>query len=150
MAIYHTKTQSEQSIGFVIYSLKSFKLSENELATLVVDKCFAIHKQYGPGLYESVYEEIFCYEWNITGIPYRRQVQVPIVHGELKIDAAFRLDVMIDELVIIEFKSVETLAPVHFKQVQTYLRLTELKLGLLINFNVDLIKNGIHRIVNRL
>lgn len=125
-------------------------LTENQIAKLVVDICFRIHKKYGPGLFESVYEEIFCYEWQKTGIPFVRQQPIPLVHEEIKLEAGFRPDVIIDKKVIVELKSIEALAPVHYKQVQTYLKLTNIKLGLLINFNVALIKDGIHRIVNNL
>lgn len=125
-------------------------MTENEISKLVVDLCFRIHKQYGPGLFESVYEEIFCYEWNKTGIDFRRQHPVPLIHEEIKMEAGFSADVIIEGKVIIELKSVEALADVHYKQVQTYLKLTNCKLGMLINFNVPLIKDGIHRIVNNL
>lgn len=125
-------------------------LTENEISKLVVDLCFRIHKQYGPGLFERVYEEIFSYEWAKKEIPFTQQQGIPLVHEEIKLEAGFRADFIIDNKVIIELKSIEILAPVHFKQVQTYLKLTNLKLGILVNFNVNLIKDGIHRIVNNL
>ena len=125
-------------------------MRENELAKIAVDICFKIHTQYGPGLFESVYEEIFCYELNKTGIIFYKQYPIPLVHEEIRMDAGFRADIMIENKLIIEIKSIEALAPVHSKQVQTYLKLTGCKLGLLINFNVALIKEGIHRIVNNL
>ena len=125
-------------------------LTENEIAKLAVDICFRIHYKYGPGLFETVYEEIFCYEWSKTRIEFKRQQAVPLIHEEIKLEIGFRADFIIDDKVIIEFKSVDILAPVHYKQVQTYLKLTNIKLGLLINFNVNLIKDGIHRIVNKL
>jgi GxxExxY protein len=125
-------------------------MTENEISGLVIDLCFKIHKQYGPGLFESVYEEIFCYEWDKNKIPYRRQWPVPLIHENIKLEAGFRADLIIDNKVLVEFKSVELLAEVHHKQVLTYLKLTGLKLGLLINFNVALFKDGIHRIVNKL
>lgn len=125
-------------------------MTENEISKLVVDLCFKIHRHYGPGLFESVYEEIFCYEWSKNGIPYKRQHGVPLIHEEIRMEVGFRADVIIDDKVIIELKSVEILADVHYKQVQTYLKLANVKLGLLINFNVPLIKDGIHRIVNNL
>ena len=125
-------------------------MTENEIAKEVVDLCFKIHTQYGPGLFESVYEEIFCYEWSKKNISYVRQHPIPLVHEEIKMDAGFRADVIIENKVVIELKSIEQLAPVHYKQVQTYLKLTGCKLGLLVNFNVALIKDGIHRIVNKL
>lgn len=125
-------------------------LTENDIAKLVVDTCFKIHYKYGPGLFESVYEEIFCYEWVNTGIIFTRQQAIPLIHEEIKMEIGFRADVIIENKVVVELKSVETLLPVHYKQVQTYLKLTNIKLGLLINFNVNLIKDGIHRIVNKL
>ena len=123
-------------------------LNENEISRIVVDVCFKIHQQYGPGLFENVYEEIFCYEFGKTGIPFTRQQAIPLVHEEVKLDIGFRSDIIIDNKVIIELKSIEALAPVHFKQLLTYLKLTDIKLGLLINFNVNLIKDGIHRKIN--
>jgi GxxExxY protein len=125
-------------------------MTENEISKIVVDTCFKLHNQYGPGLFEVVYEEIFCYEWNKTGIPFKKQHPIPLVHEEIKMDAGFRGDIIIDDKVIVELKSIEALAPVHYKQVQTYLKLTNCKLGILVNFNVNLIKDGIHRIVNKL
>ena len=125
-------------------------LTENEISKIAVDICFKIHQQYGPGLFESVYEEIFCYEWSKTGIPFVRQMGVPLIHEQIKMDIGFRADIIINNKVILELKSIEALAPVHFKQLLTYLKLSDIKLGLLINFNVNLIKDGIHRIVNKL
>ncbi len=123
---------------------------ENEISGLAIDICIRIHKQYGPGLFESVYEEIFCHEWDKTGIYYVRQHPIPVIHENIRMEAGFRADLIIQRKVIIEFKSIEILNEVHFKQVLTYLKLTNLKLGLLINFNVPLMKSGIHRIVNKL
>jgi GxxExxY protein len=125
-------------------------MTENEIAKVAVNICFKIHTQYGPGLFESVYEEIFCYELSKAALPFYRQHPIPLIHEEIKMEAGFRADVLIENKVIVELKSIEALAPVHFKQVQTYLKLTGCKLGLLINFNVAIIKEGIHRIVNNL
>lgn len=125
-------------------------MNENEIATSALDICFAIHRQYGPGLFESVYEEIFCHEWAKTGIPFKRQQGIPLIHEEIKMDIGFRADVILNNKVIVEIKSIETLADIHLKQVLTYLKLTNLKLGLLVNFNVVLLKNGIKRIANKL
>jgi len=124
--------------------------SENELAAKVVDVCFKIHTMYGPGLFESVYEEIFCHGWNKNTVPYMRQCGIKVTHEGVDMGIGFIPDIIIDNKLILELKSVEALAEVHYKQLLTYLRLTKLKLGLLINFNVPLIKNGIHRIVNNL
>jgi GxxExxY protein len=125
-------------------------MSENDLARTAVNICFKIHNEYGPGLFESVYEQIFCFEWEKTGNPYCRQKGIKVVHEGVDMGIGFIPDIIIDNKIILEFKSIETLAEVHHKQLLTYLRLTKLKLGLLINFNVPLIKNGIHRIVNNL
>jgi GxxExxY protein len=125
-------------------------MTENEIAEIAVSICFNIHKEYGAGLFESVYEEIFVYEWNDTKIPYRRQQGIKVIHKGIDMGIGFIPDMVLDNKLIMEFKSVETLAEVHYKQLLTYLRLTNINLGLLINFNVPLIKNGIHRIVNNL
>lgn len=125
-------------------------MTENEISKLVVDLCFKIHKQYGPGLFESVYEEIFYYEWCKNRIPIKRQHPISLIHEQIKMEVGFRADFILNDKVIIELKSIEALAPVHYKQVLTYLKLSNLRLGLLINFNVNLIKDGIHRIVNNL
>jgi GxxExxY protein len=125
-------------------------MTENEIATLALDICFKIHKQYGPGLFESVYEEIFCHEWAKTSIPFKRQQGIPLFHEGIKMDIGFRADVILDDKVIIEFKSSEGISELHFKQVLTYVKLANLKLGLLVNFNVVLLKDGIKRIANKL
>lgn len=121
---------------------------ENNLSKTVLDVCFKIHKLYGPGLFESVYEEIVCYELEKLGMFFERQKPIPLVHETIKLEAGFRADVIIERLLLLEFKSVELIADVHYKQVQTYLKLTDLKLGLLINFNTSLLKDGIKRIIN--
>ena len=125
-------------------------MTENEISKIVVDICFRIHKQYGPGLFESVYEEIFCYELNKKGLKFKRQHPVPLIHEEIKMEIGFRADVVVEDKLIVELKSVEALADIHYKQVLTYLKLTNIKLGLLVNFNVPLVKDGIHRVVNNL
>jgi GxxExxY protein len=125
-------------------------MNENELSRIVVDKCLKIHKKLGPGLLESVYEEVLFYEFTRNSIPCERQVGIPVVYEDIKLDLGFRADMIIGDKVILELKSVENILPVHKKQLLTYLKLTGLRLGLLINFNVELIKNGITRIVNNL
>ena len=125
-------------------------MHENEISKIVVDTCFKIHVTLGPGLFESVYEEILYYELTKLGLKVERQKGIPVKWDNLTMDAGFRADLIVENKVIIELKSIESIAPVHQKQVQTYLKLTGLKLGLLINFNVNLIKDGIQRIVNKL
>ncbi len=125
-------------------------MRENEISKIVFELCLMIHKKYGPGLFESVYEEIICFELHKLDISFTRQQGIPLIHEEIKMDVGFRADVIIENKVILELKSVEVLSPLHHKQLLTYLKLTDLKLGLLINFNVSLLKDGIHRIANKL
>ncbi len=125
-------------------------LTENEISTMALDICFKIHRLFGPGLFESVYEEIFCYEWSKTGIAYKKQQAIPLIYENIRMEVGFRADIILNDKVIIEIKSIEALADIHYKQVLTYLKLTNIKLGLLINFNTPLLKNGIRRIANKL
>jgi len=125
-------------------------MTENDISKEVVDICFKLHKQYGPGLFESVYEELVCYELGKAGLCFSRQQAIPLLHEKIKMEVGFRADIIVENKVILELKSVEKLADIHHKQVITYLKLTKLKLGLLINFNVLLIKDGIYRIANNL
>lgn len=130
--------------------MREIMLRENEIARLVLDVAFKIHRQYGPGLFESVYEEIFCYELAKLGIDFKRQHPIPLMHETIRLEAGYRADLIIENRVIVELKSVEKLADIHFKQVLTYLRLANLRLGMLINFNTVYLKDGIHRIANNL
>jgi GxxExxY protein len=123
---------------------------ENEIATIIVDTCFKIHTELGPGLFESVYEEILEYELFNKGLKVERQKPIPVIWKDIKMEVGFRADLIVENLVVVEIKSIDLIAPVHKKQLLTYLRLTNKKLGLLINFNEALIKNGITRIVNNL
>ena len=125
-------------------------MTENELATIIVDACYQIHTGLGPGLLESVYEVILQKELQKRGLHVMRQTPVPIVWGGVTFVEGFRADLIVNDLVIIELKSVERLAPVHAKQLLTYLRLMDKRLGLLVNFGEALIKTGIKRIVNDL
>ncbi|GBE27431.1 hypothetical protein BMS3Bbin03_01356 [bacterium BMS3Bbin03] len=125
-------------------------MTENEISKIFLDIAFKVHKTLGSGLFESVYENIVCYELDKQNIPYDIQKTVPIEYDGRKFDNAFRADIIIDNKVIIELKSVEKLNDLHKKQLLTYLKLTGLRLGLLINFNETLLKNGIVRIVNNL
>jgi len=121
---------------------------ENEIAHRALNICFDIHKQYGPGLFESVYESILCYELKKHNLKFVSQFPIEVIHDGVNMDVGFRADVIIEDSVLIELKSVSKLENIHFKQVITYLKLTNLKLGLLINFNEPLLKNGIKRIIN--
>ena len=128
----------------------NLRINENRIATVIVDTCFKIHTTLAAGLFESVYEEILSYELQEAGFQVTRQKAIPVIWKELKMEIGFRADLIINNKVIIEIKSVEHVLPVHKTQLLTYLKLTDLKLGLLVNFNEALIKNGITRIVNKL
>ena len=125
-------------------------MTENEIAKIVVDLCLKIHKALGPGLLESVYEEVLVYELKKFGLSFLRQAGIPVIYESITLDIGFKADIIVENKIIIELKSVETVLPVHKKQLLTDLKLTEMKLGLLINFNENLIKNGIVRIANGL
>ena len=125
-------------------------MTENEIAAVVVDAALKIHRTLGPGLLESVYQATLSYELQKRGLRVAQQLALPVYYDSIKLNLGFRVDVLVAEKVIIEIKSVESLAPVHRKQVETYLRLMDLRLALLINFNVELIRDGIQRVVNRL
>lgn len=127
-----------------------FPMTENEISKFVVDCCFQVHKELGPGLFESVYEECLFYLFRRNEVQVERQKEIPVYFREMKMEIGFRADIVVENKVILEIKSIETILPVHQKQLLTYLRLTGMKLGLLVNFNEVLIKNGIQRIVNNL
>ncbi|MDX2225677.1 MAG: GxxExxY protein [Verrucomicrobiae bacterium] len=118
------------------------------IATEIVDVAYKIHLELGAGLLESVYEKVMAYELGKRGMVFERQVLVPIKYDGLVFEEAFRADIIVEQKVVCELKSVETFAPVHFKQLLTYLKLLDLKLGLLINFGAPTIKQGIKRIIN--
>ncbi|PPQ27292.1 GxxExxY protein [Rhodopila globiformis] len=123
-------------------------LEHDVVARQIVDAAFAVHSVLGPGLLEAVYEQCLAYELETREIPFRRQVVLPICYRGRRIDAGFRMDMVVCELVVVEIKAVERLLPIHEAQLATYLRLSRLQLRLLINFNVILIKQGIRRRIN--
>jgi len=125
-------------------------MTENEIARQIVDACYKVHTTLGPGLLESVYEAVLFYELTKRGLKVERQVAVPIMYEDVRLEEGFRADLIVEEKVIIELKSVEKAAPVHKKQLLTYLRLADKRLGLLANFGEALIKDGISRVVNGL
>jgi GxxExxY protein len=125
-------------------------MTENELSKVVFNCALKVHQALGPGLLESAYEECLFYELKKIGLDVQKQKALPLVYEEVKLDVGYRIDIILENKLIIEVKSVEALNDVHFAQLLTYLKLTNCKLGLLINFNVTLIKNGIKRIVNNL
>lgn len=123
-------------------------LTHNDISTSVLDCCFKIHRTLGPGLFESVYESILCQELTNAGLHFVRQQTIPVVWKGIKLNQGFIADLIVESKVLIEIKSIAALAPVHNMQVLTYLKLTNLSLGLLINFNNALLKDGIKRVIN--
>ncbi|AZB11937.1 GxxExxY protein [Chryseobacterium sp. G0162] len=125
-------------------------MTENELSKIVFDAGLKIHKKIGSGLFENVYEECMFYELTKSGFLVERQKLLPIIYEDLKIENAFRLDMIIENKVILEIKTVDYISPVHKAQLLTYLKMANCKLGMLLNFQSDVFKNGISRIVNNL
>ena len=125
-------------------------MTENEISKQIVDAAFKIHTTLGPGLFESVYEAVMAQELFNRGLKVIRQQAIPVTWENVHLEAGFRADLIVEDKIIIEIKSVENLAPVHRKQLLTYLKLTGKKLGLLINFDTELIRDGISRVVNGL
>jgi GxxExxY protein len=117
------------------------------IATEVVDSIFKIHKKFGPGLLESVYEVCLSHELKSRGLNVRKQVWIPIVYEGVRLDAGLRIDLLVEESIIIEVKAVEALHPIHKAQVLTYLKMTNLRLAFLVNFNVEVISDGIRRVI---
>lgn len=125
-------------------------MTENEISKILLDVFIKVHSELGPGLLESVYEAAICYELTKRNLKYMRQQGIPVYYDNNKMDVDFRADVIVENKVIVEIKSIGLLIPVHHKTLLTYLKLTDLKLGLMVNFNVNLVKDGIVRLVNKL
>jgi GxxExxY protein len=125
-------------------------MTENEISYKIIGAAIKLHQAVGPGLLESVYENALAYDLIELGLFVQQQVAMPFIYKEIKQDIGYRLDLIVERKVIIEIKAIENLAPVHYAQTLTYLKLSGLKLGLLINFNTKLLRDGIHRIVNGL
>ncbi len=125
-------------------------MQENEISSKILDCSIRVHRNLGPGLFESVYEEVLCFELKKLGLNYERQIGIPVIYEGVKMELGFRADIIVEDKVIVELKSVEAINPVHKKQLLTYLKITGKKLGLLINFNESLLKDGVTRIVNNL
>jgi GxxExxY protein len=123
-------------------------MTENELSKIVFDAALKVHQNLGPGLLESAYEECLFYELNQTGFLVQKQKPIPLIYEEVRLDIGYRLDIILENKLIVEVKAVDALNDLHLAQVLTYLKLSNCKLGLLINFNVTLIKNGIKRVIN--
>jgi GxxExxY protein len=124
-----------------------FKMKTNQLTGQIIGAAIEVHKALGPGLLESVYEECLCHELDVRQIPYGRQQALPVEYKGVKIDCGYRIDLLVSDLVILELKSVDSLQPIHEAQLLTYLKLTGLRVGLLINFNVRVLKEGVKRLI---
>ncbi len=120
----------------------------NQITSIIIEEAIYIHKELGPGLLESVYEEVLYYRLTKRGLEVKRQKGIPVVFEEVKLDLGFRADLIVEDKVIVELKSMDIIPPVHYKRTVTYLKLTKIKVALMINFNVMLLKDGIKRIVN--
>jgi GxxExxY protein len=120
----------------------------DEISDVVIGACIDIHKNLGPGLLESAYEECLCYELSVRGLSFERQKALPVTYKAVKLDCGYRLDLVVAGQVLVELKAVETVLPIHEAQVLTYLKLSNLPMGLLINFHVPILKQGLKRIVN--
>jgi len=125
-------------------------MTENDISYKIIGAAIEIHKSIGPGLLESAYENALAYDLKKLGFNVRQQVSMPFIYKEVKQEVGYRIDLLVNSKVIIEVKAVETVAPVHFAQLLTYLKLSGIKLGLLINFNSKTLKSNIHRVVNNL
>jgi GxxExxY protein len=123
-------------------------MTENEISKIIIGAAIEVHKELGPGLLESSYEACLVYELQQQGLNVQQQLALPVVYKGVKLDAGYRIDIMVENKVIVEVKSVDALADIHTAQLLTYLKLKEIKLGLLINFNEVLLKNGLKRILN--
>lgn len=125
-------------------------MHENDISYKIIGAAIELHRNIGPGLLESAYENALSYDLRELGLDVKQQVAMPFIYKEVMQDVGYRIDLLVNDKVIVEIKSIEDLAPVHYAQLLTYLKLADKKLGLLINFNTKLLKNEIHRVVNNL
>lgn len=125
-------------------------MTENEISYRIIGCAMELHRKVGPGLLESAYENALAYELKSSGLTVQQQLAMPFVYKDIKMKVGYRIDLLVENKVIVEIKSLESLAPVHFSQLLTYLKLADKRLGLLINFNTKVVKEGIHRVVNDL
>jgi GxxExxY protein len=125
-------------------------VEHSEVSAIIVDAAMRVHRELGPGLLESVYQQILAYELRQRGLHVETEVPIPVVWREIRFDIGFRADLVVERMVLVELKSIETVAPVHKKKLLTYITLADMRLGLLINFGCELLKDGVFRVVNRL
>ena len=124
-------------------------MQENEITDLIIGCAIKVHRSLGPGLLESAYEECLCYELSKTGVGVERQKPLPLIYEEVKLECGYRSDIVVGNKVVVEIKSVDSLADIHMAQVLTYLKLSKCKVGLLMNFNVLKLTDGVKRVVNK-
>lgn len=129
-------------------NLKNTNMNENEVSKVIFDAGLKVHRQLGAGLLESAYEECLYYELQKSGLLTEKQKPMPLIYDDIKLDIGYRIDLLVERKVVVEIKSVESLNEIHIAQVLTYLKLSNCKLGLLINFNSVLFKNGVKRLIN--
>jgi GxxExxY protein len=146
----NNKATKQQSYGLQLPDWKQVRIPANveSLAKIIVDASFAVHTELGPGLLENAYEACLSRELDLRGVKHQRQLPIPLEYKGTRVEIGYRADVVVEEKLLVESKAVDALLPIHTAQVVTYLRLKKFPLGLLINFNEVLIKNGIHRILN--
>lgn len=120
----------------------------NQITEKIIGCAIEVHRTLGPGLLESAYEECLCYELKLTNVSYERQVALPVIYKGVKLDCGYRMDLVVEDLVIVEIKAIEKLLPIHEAQLLSYLKLRDKRVGLLLNFHVSVLKNGLKRIVN--
>ena len=125
-------------------------MTENEISTLIIGASIEVHKKLGPGLLESTYQVCLAHELTLMGLEVKQEVALPVIYKEIKLNAGYRIDMIVNNKVILEIKSVDALAPIHTAQILTYLKLKEVKLGLLINFNSVKLIDGLKRVVYNL
>jgi GxxExxY protein len=121
---------------------------ENYLTDRIIGAAIEVHRHLGPGLLEAVYEECLCHELGMMGLKFQRQIHIPVIYKGLKLEGAYRADLIVEDLIVVEIKATEGTAPVHHSQLLTYLKVSNRRVGLLINFNRPVLKNGLKRIVN--
>jgi GxxExxY protein len=130
------------------FNQDSGKMDINKLSNKIIGAAIEVHKTLGPGLLESAYEQCLCHELNLRGISFERQEELPVVYKQIKLDCGYRLDIVVEETVILELKSCEKIEPIHKAQLLTYLKLSGISLGLILNFNMPTMREGIVRLVN--
>lgn len=144
------ETRSFLKVGEKMFELSKEENVINQITEKIIGCAIEVHKGLGPGLLESAYEECLCFELNQIGLKFERQVPLPVVYKGVKLDCGYRMDIVVENLVIVEIKAVVSIIPVHEAQLLSYLKLYNKKVGLLMNFHVPILKKGLKRIVNNL